>query len=48
MCLSEDLLAIRLEERLKQYSGLPNTEIVRNSIIEEIQDELNSIDESEK
>lgn len=43
--ISEDLLKIKIEERLKTYVDLPNLEIVRNSIKEEI---LKEIEENEK
>lgn len=46
--MNEDLLRIRLEERLKQYIGLPNIEVVKNSIFEEIKDEIETNEEKSK
>ena len=40
----EDILMIRLQERLKTYSGLPYTRAVRNSLIEEIREELRNFE----
>ena len=38
---SEDLLRSRIEERLKGYVNLPNIKCVRDSIAEELKEELN-------
>ena len=44
----EDILMIRLYERLKSYVDLPYTIVVRNSLIEEIREELRDFEKEIK
>jgi len=45
--MDEDLIRIRIEELLKTYVGLPNFDVVRDSIVTELMLELNDIDTNE-
>jgi hypothetical protein len=42
--IDKDILEIRLRERLTLYAGLPNIDVVKDSIAAEIIDEINLFD----